>query len=172
MRRGYDAFLLIVAGLGFLALFLVATADGTDTATPAPTPRVAEVVPRAKLVKAVRARDAARAEVKSLRRTIATSPDAELALQVAGTVYGQSWTHMRSCWLSEGYRHGERYQPRIVRYNRAGSGASGPGQFMPGTWRSTPFGRFDIHNVFAQAMATAWMWDQGRRREWAGEGCK
>lgn len=143
--------------------------EGAPAPSPRPTP--VEVVPLAKLVKAVAARDAARAEVRTLRRTIATSPDAELALQVAGVVYGQPWRAMRSCWLSEGYRNAERHQRRVVRFNRAGSGASGPGQFMPGTWRSTPFGGFDIHSVVAQAMATAWMWDRGRRGEWAGAGC-
>jgi len=141
----------------------VPSGDATDLA-----PRL---VPQAKLVKAARLYHRERRTVVRLRRALATSPDAEVALQVAGIVYRQDWRAMRSCWLSEGYRHGERYQRRIVRLNRAGSGASGPAQFMPGTFASTPFGRMDLFNVTAQAMATAWLWSRGGRNQWTGAGC-
>lgn len=145
-----------------------AVAMGDETVMPNISERT---VPAAKLVKAVKARDAAQREVRALRRTLATSPDAELSLQVAGIVYGQDWRHMQRCWLSEGYRLSERFDRRIVRLNRGGSGASGPAQFMPGTFASTPYGHLDLFNVHAQAMATGWMWSVGRRVEWAGVGC-
>lgn len=146
----------------------------TDTPTPAPTPVSKEArptVPHAKFRTAVLGWRAARAEVESLRRSIATAPDAELSLQIAGIVYRQDWRSMQRCWLSEGYRHAERRQRRIVRLNTAGSGASGPAQFMPSAWRGTPFGHLDIFNVQAQAFATAWMRSQGRGNEWTGVGC-
>jgi len=158
---------LLVAGV------LAVTGAQADS-TPAPVGYAKDaprVVPAAKLVKAVGQRERWRARAVRAEQVLRSSPDAETSLQIAGIVYGQSWTAMRSCWLSEGYRNGERYQRRIVRYNRAGSGAAGPAQFMPGTWAGTPFGRFDIHNVFAQAMATGWMWQRDRRGEWAGAGC-
>lgn len=129
------------------------------------------VVPHDKFVRAVEGWRDARAQMRSLRRSLSTSPDAELSLQIAGIVYGQDWRHVQRCWLSEGYRNAERRERRIVRLNTQGSGASGPAQFMPGTWRSTPFGALDIFNVQAQAFATAYMWSVGRKREWAGAGC-
>lgn len=125
----------------------------------------------AKFRKAVNGWRKAEAEARALRRTLATSPDAELSLRIAGIVYRQDWRHMQRCWLSEGYRHAERFDRRIVRLNRGGSGASGPAQFMPGTFASTPYGHLDLFNVQAQAMATGWMWSVGRRGEWAGSGC-
>jgi hypothetical protein len=53
--------------------------------------------------------------------------------------------------------------PRAV---NATSGASGLFQFMPGTWKSTPFAGEDIFDPEANANAAAWMWSVGRRNEW------
>ncbi len=50
-------------------------------------------------------------------------------------------------------------------YNRS-SGASGLFQFLPGTWRTTPFASYSIFDPWASANAAAWMWSQGRRGEW------
>jgi hypothetical protein len=46
------------------------------------------------------------------------------------------------------------------------SGASGPWQFLPSTWRSTPFGDYSPYDPFAAALAAAWMHAQGRGGEW------
>lgn len=52
------------------------------------------------------------------------------------------------------------------------SAVNGPGgsyglfQFKPGTWLGTPFAEYDIFDPRANANAAAWMWAQGRRREW------
>lgn len=46
------------------------------------------------------------------------------------------------------------------------SGASGLFQFLPGTWRTTPFASYSIFDPWASANAAAWMWQQGRRGEW------
>ena len=40
-------------------------------------------------------------------------------------------------------------------------------QFLKSTWRSTPFGDRNIFDPEAQALATGWMWQQGRKNEWA-----
>jgi hypothetical protein len=40
-------------------------------------------------------------------------------------------------------------------------------QFLKSTWRSTPYGDRDIFDPQAQALAAGWMWDQGRKDEWA-----
>src|SRR5688500_11001690 len=40
-------------------------------------------------------------------------------------------------------------------------------QFLKSTWKTTPYGDRDIFDPEAQSLATAWMWDQGRKNEWA-----
>lgn len=40
-------------------------------------------------------------------------------------------------------------------------------QYLKSTWRSTPYGNRDIYDPKAQALATGWMWKQGRKGEWA-----
>jgi uncharacterized protein YraI len=49
--------------------------------------------------------------------------------------------------------------------NRPG-GSYGLFQFKPRTWLGTPFAEYDIFDPRANANAAAWMWAQGRRREW------
>lgn len=46
------------------------------------------------------------------------------------------------------------------------SGASGPWQFLPSTWRSTPYGGYSPYDPTAAALAAAWMHAQGRGGEW------
>jgi Bacterial SH3 domain/Transglycosylase SLT domain len=48
----------------------------------------------------------------------------------------------------------------------ARGGSYGLFQFKPGTWLGTPFAEYDIFDPRANAHAAAWMWSQGRRREW------
>ncbi len=50
-------------------------------------------------------------------------------------------------------------------YN-ASSGASGLFQFLPSTWRTTPYAAQSIWDPWASANAAAWMWSVGRRGEW------
>jgi len=47
------------------------------------------------------------------------------------------------------------------------SGASGLGQFLPGTWASTPQGKagYSVFNAAANSAAIQWMIDVGRARE-------
>jgi len=40
-------------------------------------------------------------------------------------------------------------------------------QYLKSTWKSTPYGDRDIYDPKAQALATGWMWQQGRKDEWA-----
>jgi Transglycosylase SLT domain/Bacterial SH3 domain len=40
-------------------------------------------------------------------------------------------------------------------------------QFLRSTWATTPFADRDIFDPVANAQAAAWMWQQGRRQEWA-----
>lgn len=45
-------------------------------------------------------------------------------------------------------------------------GSYGLFQFKPGTWLDTPYAEYDIFDPRASANAAAWMWAEGRRREW------
>jgi hypothetical protein len=40
-------------------------------------------------------------------------------------------------------------------------------QYLKSTWKTTPYGDRDIFDPEAQALATGWMWKQGRKNEWA-----
>lgn len=44
--------------------------------------------------------------------------------------------------------------------------ASGLFQFLPSTWKSTPYADRSVFDPEANAYATAWMWSMGRRNEW------
>lgn len=46
------------------------------------------------------------------------------------------------------------------------SGAGGLFQFLPSTWRTTPYGNASIFDPMAQAQAARWMYDRGRAGEW------
>lgn len=46
------------------------------------------------------------------------------------------------------------------------SGAAGLFQFLPGTWRTTPYAAYSIFDPWANANAAGWMWAAGRRGEW------
>jgi uncharacterized protein YraI len=46
------------------------------------------------------------------------------------------------------------------------SGSYGLFQFIRSTWKSTPYGKEDIFDPEANAMAAGWMWKQGRKSEW------
>lgn len=119
----------------------------------------------------IKVRKAYKAGFSRARREIVYSHDAEVSFKLAAIAYGQSWTHLRSCALSEGYRNGERYHGYNYRPNTTGSGAYGAFQFMPSTFRGTPFGHLNISRIDVQAFAAAWMFRQGRIGEWTGSGC-
>jgi hypothetical protein len=51
-------------------------------------------------------------------------------------------------------------------YAKNPSGATGLFQFMPGTWSTTPYGWRWIYSAKYQALAAAWMHEQGRKGEW------
>ena len=40
-------------------------------------------------------------------------------------------------------------------------------QYLPSTWATTPYRHHSIWSAKWQALATAWMWSQGRRNQWA-----
>jgi hypothetical protein len=72
------------------------------------------------------------------------------------------------------YGQSERAMVRVARcestLNPCALNSDGPYyglfQYLKSTWRSTPYGERDIYDPQAQALATGWMWDQGRKNEW------
>ena len=60
---------------------------------------------------------------------------------------------------------------RESRYNwratNASSGAAGLYQFMPGTWASTPYGRYSPYHPKWSALAAMWMWKRGGYSHWS-----
>jgi hypothetical protein len=96
---------------------------------------------------------------KVLRRHIVHRPETVEAINLACVVYGSCST----LWRKAACETGGTFSP--VAYNP--SGASGLFQFLPSTWRSTPFGRFSIWSPYANALAAGWMHAQGRGSEWA-----
>ena len=63
----------------------------------------------------------------------------------------------RKAWC-ESRRH-----PRAL---NASSQASGLFQFLPSTWRSTPYAAFSVWSPYANAQAAGWMHRAGRGGEW------
>ena len=94
---------------------------------------------------------------RSLERAVRRDPETTTAIQVACVIYG----HCGELWRKA------RCESRLWRYARnPSSGASGLFQFLPSTWRSTPFGYLSIFDPYANALAAGWMHSAGRGREW------
>ena len=157
MKRGYDAFLLVVAGLGFLALFLVATADGTDTPTPAPTPRVAEVVPRAKFVKAVTVmrREARRAD--RLERVLRHDPTVQEAITLASIVYRIDRDDLSSTAWCESRHDEDARNGQYLGIMQLGDGFRAHSPFFPA---------LSPHSAYANVMAAAHVISVQGYRQW------
>ena len=79
-------------------------------------------------------------------------------ITAAAEKYGQSPTDMLRVARCESV-----FDPNAV---NPYSNASGLFQFLPGTWKTTPFADQDIFDPTANAEAAAWMWSNGRRNEW------
>jgi hypothetical protein len=86
------------------------------------------------------------------------TPTLERGIQLAAIAYRQPATLLyRVAWC----------ESRFFLYARSAGGHLGPFQFLPSTWRSTPYARFSPFDPTAAPLAAAWMWAQGRRGEWA-----
>lgn len=91
-------------------------------------------------------------------RKLTPTAQEEYAVHLAAIAYEQSEADMRRVVACEsGFYSGA--------YNSS-SGASGIGQFLGGTWRSTPYGHLNVFEPVANALAIGWMWANGRRGEW------
>ncbi len=79
-------------------------------------------------------------------------------ITAAANRYGQSPSAMLAVARCE-----SNLNPNAI--NRS-SNASGLFQFLPGTWKTTPYASSSIFDPYANANAAAWMWSVGRRGEW------
>jgi hypothetical protein len=95
---------------------------------------------------------------RALRRTLLHTPAVAEALNLACAVYGGCSTLWRRASCESRLR---------ALATNAHSGAAGLLQFLPSTWATTPFARFDIYSPYANALAAGWMLTHGRGGEWS-----
>jgi len=102
-------------------------------------------------------------KVQQLRAQVAQrlAPTAqeEYAIHLAAIAYGQSEAEMRRVADCESHFFSGAYN--------SSSGASGSAQFLPSTFRSTPYGHLNIFEPLANSLAMGWMWSVGRKNEWS-----
>lgn len=79
-------------------------------------------------------------------------------ITAAANRYGQSPSAMLAVARCESNLDPNAVNPR--------SGAAGLFQFLPGTWKTTPYASYSILDPWANANAAGWMWSVGRRGEW------
>ena len=97
-------------------------------------------------------------ERRRLQKLVAHHPSVTEAISLAAAVYGNGSTLWRRA----------RCESHLWPYAHNPSGASGLFQFLPSTWRSTPFGRFSVWSPYANALAAGWMMGPaGRGGEWS-----
>lgn len=95
-------------------------------------------------------------QLQNVRRELQHQPTVVEAINLACAVYGNCSTLWRKAQCESG----------LNPYAQNPSEASGLYQFLPSTWRSTPFGVFSIWSPYANALAAGWMHTHGRGGEW------
>lgn len=122
--------------------------------------RVSPATIRPEKDKPVRRQSARKARVVSRRTTSGIrsgNGDWYKVIVLAAKKYGVSASDLYRVMMCESNGNQRAYNA---------SGASGLFQFMPSTWRSTPYGSYSIWNGEKQCYAAAWMFSQGRKSEW------
>ena len=144
-RPAVIACCLGIGALGAVATFAADVPQGPSRAAVDLAPRL---VPQAKLVKAVKARDAARDEADRLERVLRHDPSVSEALTVASVAYGVPLGELSSVALCESTH---RPDARNGRYR-------GLFQFGP-IFESSPYGRagLSVWSPLASAMAAAYI---------------
>jgi hypothetical protein len=99
-------------------------------------------------------------ELREQRRLLIAKPNVGEAINLAAMVYGNQTT----LWRKARCETGGTFDPGAR--NRS-SNASGLFQFLPSTWRSTPYAPFSVWSPYANALAAGWMHKVGRGGEWS-----
>lgn len=117
----------------------------------------------------VRARkdaNARAATIRRLRRVIAGDVTIQQSIDLAAIAYGVDATTLRRKASCES-TGGNGYNPNAVgKPIFDGEIPLGLFQFIPSTWRSTPYARFSPYNPLAASLAAGWMHANGRGGEW------
>lgn len=101
-----------------------------------------------------------RRSARRLRRELRAAAPIREAIGLAAVVYR---VPSSTLWRKALCETGGTLNP----YSRnRSSNASGLFQFLPSTWRTTPFAGFSIWDPFASALAAGWMHARGRGGEW------
>jgi len=160
---------LILVGLLLVVLVIaVAVSDARGASEPSATYQGKPAAWWAK--KAQQARrdaNARRSTIRRLRRTLRYSPTIQEAVALATIAY-PAFSSARA-WEIIRHESGMTPDPAHA-VNRTPIGsehASGLYQFLPSTFRSTPYARFSIWSPYAQSLAAGWMHTHGRGCEWA-----
>jgi soluble lytic murein transglycosylase-like protein len=96
--------------------------------------------------------------VRRLKRTLNVSPTIQDAIALSSVVY-----RVPRSTLFRKAQCESRFSPAA----RNPSGAAGLYQFLPSTWRTTPFAGFSPYDPLASALAAGWMHLVGRGGEWS-----
>jgi hypothetical protein len=165
--RKRAAALAAVVTAGLLVLLALVRAAGGDTTptttepstatvtTTAADPRVPRLVRKLAHERVLLRRS--RHRTLAMVRTLRHRPSTQEALTLACSTYGSCATLRRRAWCES------RDDPSA----QNASGASGLFQFLPSTWRSTPYAGASIFSPYASALAAGWMQAHGRGGEWS-----
>jgi hypothetical protein len=99
-----------------------------------------------------------RVQVRQLGREVRREWDYPTLIGIAATTYSVSQSTLERKARCESVNFTDFYNES--------SSASNVFQFLPSTWRTTPYARFSIFNPFAAVLAGAWMHREGRGGEW------
>jgi hypothetical protein len=151
--RGRDYTLaLLVALIVALVVVAVVTTRSDGAANRSQPTRIEGVGIKGWHLRAVRNRRT----INSLRRVQLGDGNVVEAINLACATYGNCASLWRKARCESHYR--------AAAHNN--SGAAGLFQFLPSTWRSTPYGRFSVYSAYANALAAGWMHEHGRGGEW------
>lgn len=107
-----------------------------------------------------------RRKINRLKRTLRYNPTIEESIKLATITYPSFTEHRAWCIID----HESQGRPNARNRDYIGwpgNNASGLYQFLPSTFRSTPYGGFSIYSIYAQSLAAGWMHQNGRSGEWA-----
>lgn len=168
--RHASLWVALVAAVAVMVMLLARSANGDPTTTSttdttptttdpvtvtAPDPTVPEL--RRKLRHERVLLLASRHRTRALARTIRHQPTTREAITLACNTYGSCQLLWRRAFC----------ESRLDAHAQNPSGASGLYQFLPSTWRTTPYAQLSIWSPYANAMAAGWMQAHGRGGEWA-----
>ncbi len=162
MSRLNPRHLLLVGAVSLAgAAGVVAVATGNeDDPTPAPVPKAAETVPRAKFVRSVMIARRQKARADRMERVLRHEPSVQEAISLAAFTYGVDAGAMSRIAFCE-----SRFDPSA---RNPSSTASGLFQFLTSTWAGNRYGAagFSVWSPLASALGAAYHISRYGDRAW------